>query len=306
MKTTNKQVLAHFAATFAMLLWSSAFPITRYVLQYYSPVTIMLLRFAAATVTLIIIGKLRKIRLPAPKDIPLFALCGLSGVFIYSYLFNTGSVTVVSGVSSFIITSSPVFTLIIARVFLKEKAKPVCWVGVGVSFIGLAAVTLSQTTEFTFNFGVILLIFAAIASGVWTNVVRKLSTKKPLTEASAKPYNALEITTYTILSGTVGMLIFIPSAVREIPDSMLTVNIFVIFLGIFPSALGYLTFGYALSNAEKVAHITVFLYLVPFFSALIAYFWLGETLTIYALIGGIIIIVGMVITNYFGKDTKKE
>ena len=72
------------------------------------------------------------------------------------------------------------------------------------------------------------------------------------------------------------------------------------------SAFGYLAFGYALASAAKVAHRTVFLYLVPFFSALIAYFWLGETLTISALIGGIIIIAGMVITNFKRKDTGKE
>jgi len=297
----NKQTLAYLAATFAILLWSSAFPITRYVLQYYSPVTIVLLRFTAASVTLIIIGIIRKIRLPALKDIPLFALCGLSGVFIYSYLFNTGSVTVVAGVSSFIITSSPVYTLILTRLILKEKVKLICWIGVGVSFIGLGAVTLSQTTEFALNSGVFLLILAAISSGVWTIVVRKLSTKKPEQEASTKPYNAMEITTYAITSGTIGMLIFIPSAIREIPDSLLTVNLLVIFLGIFPSAFGYLAYGYALASAAKVAHITVFQYLIPFFSALIAYFWLGETLTMSALIGGIIIIIGMIITNLTGK-----
>jgi len=33
----------------------------------------------------------------------------------------------------------------------------------------------------------------------------------------------------------------------------------------------------------------------------LGYFWLGETLTIFALIGGVVIIAGMVITNYFGR-----
>lgn len=291
---TNKpssQAFTYFAAIIAMILWASAFPATRYVLQYYSPATIMLLRFTAASITLIIIGIIRKIRLPNKKDLPLATLSGLSGVFLYSLLFTTGSVTVIAGISSFIISTAPLFTLILSRIILKEKLKLICWVGVGVSFIGLAGVTLSQITEFTFNLGVLLLICAAISSAVYTIVIRRLTTK------TTTAYNALEVTTYTIVIGTIGMLIFIPYAIREIPESNVTVNLLVLLMGILPSAIAYLSWSYALAKAEKVAHITVFTYLIPFISALIAYFWLDETMSIYALIGGIVIIIGMLMTN---------
>ena len=306
----SKQTLTYLAAIIAMLLWASAFPATRYVLQFYTPVTIMLLRFTAASITLIIIGIIRKMRVPRLRDMPLFIASGISGVILYSYLFTTGSVTVVSGISSFIISTSPVFTLILSRIFLKEKVKIICWIGVIVSFIGLAGVTLTQITEFTFNFGVFLLICAAVSSGVYTIVIRKISLTSPdiktAPDTCEKPYTALEATTYTILIGTIGMVFFIPSAIREIPDSNLTVNLLVILMGVFPSGLAYLSWSYALSKADKLAHITVFTYLIPFISALIAYFWLNETLTIYALIGGLVIISGMLMTNYtvFRKSGK--
>jgi len=287
----SKQSLTYLSAMLATLLWASAFPATRYALQYYSPVSLMVMRFTAASVTLILAGMINKISLPKLKDLPLFAASGLSGVFLYSYLFNTGSVSVPAGVSSFIIASSPIFTLLLTRVFLKEIVKPICWVGVLISFIGLAAVTLTQATEFVFDIGVFLVICAALSSGTYSTVMRVLTQK----------YTALEATTYTIIAGTLGTLLFLPTAIREIPDSNLTVNLIVIFMGVFPAAVAYLAWSYALSKARKTAHVTVFSYLIPFISALIAYVWLRETLTIYVLLGGIVIIAGMVLTNVFDR-----
>jgi len=252
----------------------------------------MVMRFTAASLTLVIAGVIKKISLPKIKDIPLFVASGISGVILYSYLFNTGSVSVPAGISSFIIASAPIFTLIFTRVFLKEIVKPICWIGVFVSFCGLAAVTLSQTTQFSFNLGVILIICAAVSYGVYNTVIRVLTKK----------YTALEVTTYTMITGTIGTLVFVPNAVREMPDSTPAVNLIVIFLGIFAAAIAYLAWSYALAKANKATHVTVFAYLIPFVSALIAYLWLGETLTSFAFLGGLVIMIGMVLTNVFGKE----
>jgi drug/metabolite transporter (DMT)-like permease len=249
------------------------------------------MRFTAASIALVIIGAIRRISLPKLKDMPLFIASGSSGVFLYSILFNTGTVTVVAGVSSFIIAASPVFTVILSKIFLKEVVKPACWIGVGISFIGLAAVTLTQAEGFTFSFGIILIMGASIVSSIYSLVIRVLT----------KSYTALEATTYSIIIGTIGMFVFLPDVIREVPNSNLTVNLLIVVMGIFPSALAYLGWSYALSRVGKIANVAVFAYLIPFVSTLIAYLWLGETFTIYALFGGIVIIIGMIITNIFGK-----
>jgi len=290
-KDAGKQALTYISAMLATLLWASAFPATRYALQFYSPVSLMVLRFTAASLTLIIIGLIKKIRPPGLRDLPLFAASGISGVFLYSYLFNTGSVSVSAGVSSFIIASSPIFTLVLTRVFLKEIVKPICWIGVFVSFCGLAAVTLTQTAEFSFDIGLVLIICAAISSGVYSTIVRVLTRR----------YTALEATTYTIIAGTIGTLLFLPNAISEIPDSNLTVNLIVVLMGVFPAAVAYLAWSYALSKAKKTVHVTVFSYLIPFISALLAYFILSETISVFTFIGGLVIIFGMIITNIFDR-----
>jgi drug/metabolite transporter (DMT)-like permease len=167
----------------------------------------------------------------------------------------------------------------------------VSWIGVFVSFIGLALITLLQITDFEFNTGVILLICCAVLFGLFNIVVRKLT----------QTYTALEVTVYTILFGSITNLIFTPHFLREVSDSTLAVNLLVVFMGVAISAGGFFTWSYALAKAEKTAHITVFAYLIPFMAAIIAFFWLQETLSVYTFVGGIIIIAGMLMTNLFGK-----
>jgi len=256
----------------------------------------MLLRFLFASATLSVIGIARKIRLPEKKDLPKFLAGGFVGVFLYMLFFNIGTASVVSGVSGFIIASAPVFTLIASRLILKEIVKPACWVGVAVSFCGLVTVMLSQTSEFSLSAGIFLLLGSAISTS-FHNVIQRGILKK---------YTALEATTYTILSATIFKLVFLPNVIRELPESPLSVNLVVAYLGIVPAALGYLSWGVALSNAEKTTHVTVFLYLVPFMASLLAYLWLGETFSLWSFFGGVVIIAGMTLTNIFGRENGKR
>jgi len=252
----------------------------------------MLLRFVLAAVIMVVIGIIKKIRLPKKKDLPIFAAFGVCGIFLYNFFFNTGTVNVAAGVSSFIIASSPVFTLILSRLLLKEVVKPACWAGVALSFCGLVVVMLSQTMGFSFNTGVLLLLCAAVSGSILNITQRKL----------VKTYTAFEATTYAMFIGTFCMLVYIPDVVRELPGSTLTVNLIIVHMAVFPAILAYLSWGFALSRAKKTTHVTVFLYLVPFLASLLGYLWLGETFSIWALFGGVVIIAGMVLTNTLGKS----
>jgi len=286
------QKLAYLMAFVAVVLWSSAFPGSRYSLEHFSPASLMLLRFIYASVVLVVISAARGVRLPEKRDLPMFVAGGLVGVFLYMLLFNIGAVTVVSGVASFIIASAPVFTIIMARVLLKEIVKPICWIGVAVSFGGLVVVMLSQTAELALGSGAIFILGSALASGAHSVIQRSL----------LKRYTALEATTYSVLAGTAFMLPFVPGAIRELPAAPMHVNLIVAFLGIFPAALGYLSWGFALAKAEKTTHVTVFLYLKPFMASLLGFLWLNETFSLWTMLGGVIIIAGMALTNYPGKQ----
>ena len=280
------------AALLTIVIWSSAFPVTRFLLQHYSPGAIMLLRFSVASIILIIIGIVKRIKLPRLRDLPLFFLLGAFGIFTYNFFFNTGTMYVVSGVSSFIVASAPVFTLIWSRLFLKEIVKPAVWIGVAVSFCGLMLVMFSQTGGFALNIGVLFLVGAAMSGSV-LNITQRLLVRK---------YTALEATTYAMIIGTLFMLIYLPDAMRELPNSALPANAAIVFMAVFPAVLAYIFWGYALSKAEKTMHVSVFLYMVPFLASFIGFVWLGETFSLWSLLGGIVIIGGMIMANFIGRE----
>ena len=256
----------------------------------------MLFRFLLASITLIIIGALGRTRLPEKKDLPLLALGGFVGVFLYMLLFKNGAVRLEAGIGSFIVSSAPIFTLVLSTLILKEKVRWLCWVGIAVSFVGLVVIMFSQAIGLALDLGVLLFLLAAFTFSVYSIILRKIT----------RSYTALEATTYTIVLATVFMLIYSPGLIREIPDSNLSANLLVVYLGIFPAAIAYLAWGWALSKAEKTAYVTVFLYLSPIVSSVLAYFWLGETFSLLALLGGVLVVAGMVITNIAGRNSSIE
>lgn len=294
MVSESKQRKAHIylAAGFTIFLWASAFPAVKYSLEFFSPESIMLFRFLVASLTLAVIAAVKKAKLPEKRDLPLFAAGGFAGIFLYMWLFNTGTNMVASGVSSFVIASAPVFTALLSLLILKEKVKPACWAGVFISFLGLILIAVSQTSGFSINLGVLLLIGAALATS-FHNIIQRQILKK---------YTPLEATSYSMFFATLFMLVFLPGLLREVPKAGPIPNMVIVYLGIFPAALAYLSWGYALSKSEKTAHVTMFLYLTPFVATIIAFFWLGETLSFLSLLGGVVIISGMVLSNKLGKE----
>lgn len=247
----------------------------------------MLFRFIVASAVLCLYGAVKKIGLPDKRDIPMILLSGLVGVFCYMWLFNTGTSMVKSGIAGFIIASSPVFTLLLSVLFLKEKSTPRMWAGVLISLVGLGIIAYSQVEGVSLNFGTLLLLGAAVSTSVYNITQRSL----------LKKYKPIQAITYCLVSATVLMLVFIPKLAAELPNAPLSANLVILYLGVFPAALAYLLWSVALSKAEKTVHATVFLYLSPFMTLVFSYIFLGEVIPLLAFAGGLVIVLGMVLSS---------
>jgi len=276
--------LPYAAAAATVLLWSSSFPAVRYAMQYYSPEALMIFRFLVATAVLLAYCAIKKTPLPSTKDLPLFIASGFVGLFLYMWAFNTGTALVLSGISSFIIASAPAVTLVLSVFLLKEKAGAKLWSGVAVSFLGIVIIGITQVSHMQLNIGVVLLLSAAVSTSFHNIIQRRILRK----------YTALQATTYAVAFGTLFMCIFLPDLVREFPAAPMRANAIVVYLGVFPAALAYFFWGYALSKARKTVYVTNFLYLTPFLASVMAFFWLGETMPLLAFVGGVIVVAGMV------------
>ncbi len=251
----------------------------------------MLLRFIVASIVLVLLGRRQTVRWPDREDWPYFIAGGFIGIFAYMWLFNSGTAMMQSGVSSFIIASAPVFALLFSIFFLKEKANFFSWLGMLTSGGGLIMIASSQVHGFEINKGVFILIGAAVCTALYNIIQRKILRK----------YTPMESTMYAVLIGTAFGLFFFPDLMREFPAAPLKADLIIIYMGIFPAGLAYLSWSYALHAAYNTANVVMFLYLTPFVAMVIAYFWLGELMPPLALLGGIVVVVGMILTNRLGS-----
>ncbi|MFI5368515.1 MAG: DMT family transporter [Spirochaetia bacterium] len=293
MKTRASSTIV-LALVIALILWASAFAAIRVGLRGFGPGQLALLRFSIASVALLIYSLATRQPLPSGRDLPVMILLGFLGFFVYHVGLNAGETAVPAGAASFIIASVPVFSTLLAVIFLRERLTLLGWTGVVISFSGVALISLGSGAGLRFEPAALFIVLAAIGESVY------FVLQKPYLARST----GLQLTTYTIWTGTVCMLVFLPGLVRQVQVAPLGATLAVVYLGIFPAAIGYVLWSYALSRSD-VSRVTSTLNLSPILSLLIAFLWLGEVPTVPSLVGGLITIAGVIVLNTLGKARPK-
>jgi len=284
----------HIYAIITIFLWSSAFVFTRMALRYFSPLSLGFLRYAIASPVLLVFSFILKIKLPKKKDIKWFVLSGFFGFFFYMIVFNIGSSTVTAPTVGFILSIGPVITTLLARIIYKEKLSLTKYIAILIEFSGVGILTLINGVS-SINIGFVWLIIASIAGSVYNILQRKLT----------KTYSAIQTSVFSIWFGTIMLSIFSPKAFQEIKTIPLIQIVYLLILGLFCSAVAYITWTVALSKTKKTASVTNYLFLTPFITILLAVVIANETPDFATIIGGVIIMIGMFI-YYFSDKPKKN
>ncbi len=282
---------AIFAVAVTVLSWASAFPMIRVGMRELGPLELAAARFAVASAPAL--GWLAVRRPPPPTrgDAVRFLICGLIGISAYNGLLNQGERTVSAGAAAFIVNVAPILTAILAAVFLRERFSAWGWGGALTSFAGVGLIALGQPGGVAYGGGASLVAGAALCTASYFVLQRPLVPR----------YGALACTAYTLLAGALFLLPFLPGALpRLVAPEGARLAATVVALGVFPAAIGYAAWTYALGRfgAARAAN---FLYLVPPVAALVGYAALGESLSALTLVGGAIAILGVVIVNTRGR-----
>ncbi|MDR6505990.1 EamA family transporter [Arthrobacter oryzae] len=281
----NKLGVAAVAVT--VVLWASAFVGIRAVGPSFSPGSLTLGRLAIAAVVLglVVLPKLRN--LPRGREwwpILAYAVMWFGG---YNVALNAAEHMLDAGTAALLINVNPILIAVMAGVILKEGFPRWLIIGSLIAFAGVAVIALGSGQRSTADvLGVLLCLLAAVLAAVSVIVQKPVLRKFPAAQA----------TWFGIMIGAICCLPFTGQLVGELRQAPLPATLGLVYLGIFPTAIAFTTWAYALSliDAGKLAATT---YLVPGTTILISWLVLGEVPTVWGLVGGVICLVGVGLTR---------
>lgn len=294
---TNNLSWAFILPVLAVLIWSMNIAVTRYVAEYISPVSISFYRWLIAFIILtpFMLGKVWQQRQLVKEHWKQFAVLSAFGMALYQGLAYTAShhtsATNMGIINAFI----PIFTIFVSLVILKEIPSRFAVIGSILSFIGLLYVMgqgdLKCLIQIGQHWGDIMMIFAVFFYAFYGVFLKKWQLKVPLL-----------ISLYVQIGFT--LLYHLPFVLWTGFSPLNEQNLAsVLYAGIFPSLIAPLVWMMAVQYIGP-NRTSIFMNLMPVFTAIIAYFWLHEAWTIYHTIGGIIIVLGIVLAQKKHKMRK--
>ncbi|MBY0007742.1 EamA/RhaT family transporter [Priestia aryabhattai] len=283
---------ASFYAIMSISFWGISFVSTKAVLDKLDPYTLLVLRFGIGALFLLVLLVLKRYPLNIPlKYIPHLIVLGILGVFIHQVIQATALLTINASAAGWIISFSPVFTVILSVFFLHEKMTLLKASGIIVAIIGVLLVTTSSnqhSLQLPVNIGYLLMILSTLNWAIYSVLLKKLDIQLP----------SLVVTFYMCL---IGFTLTTPFLVRnkgwEIMPFLTSVEwAHLLFLGVFVSGVAYWYWAKALEVLEA-SQVSLFLYLEPVATLITAVLLLREKIIPVSILGGVIIIVGVIVAN---------
>ena len=279
---------------FTTLFWGGTFVAGKVVSQKVGPFSIAFQRFAIASIFLVLLTLRIEGKLPALKKVQILPviLLGMTGIFTYNVMFFKGLKIIEASRASLIIATCPVFITVFSAVFLREKINLIKCLGIIISVSGAIIVISKGNIEQMFRTGLglgELYIFCCVLSWVAYSLIGKavMKTLSPLASVS-----------YSSIVGAVAL--FIPACfegvLQNFSHQSLRDWVCISYLGIFGTVIGFVWYyqGVQLLGPTKAG---LFINFVPIFAILCSYIILREPITISLVVGAVLVISGVYLTN---------
>lgn len=301
----NNQTKGYMAATSYAFIIGFSFLFVKYTLQRATPIDILAHRFTVSFVaaTLVAIFFKIKITMDLKSLLKLLPLALFYPTLFFGFqVYGLARTTATE--SGIIQATIPIFTLLLASLFLKEKTNRWQRLSIYLSVLGVIYIFVMKGNgiHLSNNIGPLLILLSCISSSFYSVLARKMTQQYPLfimtyviTAIGFFIFNGLAVFQH-ITSGTL-------SSYFE-PFTHFDFLISILFLGILSSLCTSFLSNYALSKIDA-SKVSVFGNLSTLITMLTGSVFLNEILTYYHVIGAILVILGVIGTNYFSKLNKR-
>lgn len=278
-----------------LVLWSSAFVAIRHLGRDFSPGALSLGRLLVGSLALGIVAYLAARRrgqpwLPCPtaREGVSVSVIGVLWFGVYNLALNEGELRVDAGTAAMLIQVSPVLIALLAAVFLHEPFTRWLAVGLAVAFAGVALIASSSAQAGDRDvLGVVLCLIAAVAYAI-SLVVQK---------SVVRTLSALHVTWLACSIGALVCLPWAPRLAHEVAAAPASSTWWLVYLGIFPTAVAFTTYAIALSHLDA-SRLGVSTYLVPPITIVLALVLLGEAPPATAYLGGALTLLGVAVARH--------
>lgn len=264
------------------VIWATAVLFTQYAQESFSSQSIGVLRylFATAAILAVMIGK--RIGPPKLKDVPKFLISGFLGFTCYVTAFNLSVQTITGATCSVIGQVIPILTAVFSCIFLHERIPVRGWIAIGMAFAGILVMAL-WNGAFSVNPGILWMLLAAVSLSIY-NLTQRMFIKD---------YTAFQSTAYSIIGGTLFLLVFLPGAISEMGKATAASWGAVAYLGVCGGAVAYVFWTKAFSLAKRTSDVSNFMFAQPLIASLVGFFGRGEVPGIETILGAVLVLGGM-------------
>jgi drug/metabolite transporter (DMT)-like permease len=291
------------AIAVTVTLWASAFVGIRIAAPGFSPGALTLGRIAVGSLALTLLrlvsnraapggssglpGGAQRGRIPRGKVLLLVIAWGVGWFGIYNLALNAAERHVDAGTASLLVNVvAPMIIAVLAGLLLGEGFPRRLIVGMIVAAAGVAVIATATSTGKFDAIGIMLGIGAAVM----------YASAATFQKVLLRRVDAATMTWLGCLSGTIACLPFAPQLISELTTAPLSSIVAVAYLGVFPTAIAFTTWGYVLSHSSA-GRSAASTYAVPAVVLLLAFLVLKETPPPAALLGEILALSGVAVAT---------
>nr|WP_175989650.1 DMT family transporter [Bacillus sp. Marseille-Q1617] len=284
-----KKWQTYLVLVFIMMVWGFNVPALKTLVTEFTPVTITALRIFTAGITVfIILGIMKKVRIPTRRESLFIIGGGLLNVVSHHYFLSVGLTQTTSTNGGLILGTGPLLTALLASILLRNRPTVIKVIGFILGGIGVSIIVLSGGEGIgNLNRGdgmVFISIFSQALSFI-------------IISRAAKTLDPRLLTGYMLVFGSV--ILFMIGLMKE-PGGLThlghaSVGIWVLFFAsaMLATAVGHMLYNHSIGKLGA-AETSIFLNLNTFFSLIGAALFLGEKITSYHLLGLLFIILGVI------------